>query len=178
MLLSSVVVSVNSDSFAIRQVKNRNDAEMVINLIQQFVEWLRERYPDKLSDVATYFYGENLDAQLDSLLNEGESSERQVLLATVGDSAVGTVMLVRIDDATCQMNRLFVADAFKGMQIGRRLCEHLIKLATSLGYSVMRLHTTSRQYESRNLYLSLGFQPCDSFGTGGEMAEYYEMILG
>ena len=38
-----MVVPVSSDSVVIRQVQDRNDAEMVINLIQQFVEWLEPR---------------------------------------------------------------------------------------------------------------------------------------
>ena len=43
---------------------------MVCDLIHQFVQWLRERYPDKLSDVESYFESENLEAQLESILNE------------------------------------------------------------------------------------------------------------
>ena len=173
-----MVCPESSDSITIRQVQDQKDAEMVVDLVNQFVQWLRERYPDKLSDVEAYFEAENLEAQLEALLNEGGSNEQKVLLATVDGSAAGTVMLKRIDENTCQMNRLYVSDTFKGMQIGRRLCEHLIELASTLGYRVMRLHTTSRQFESRNLYLSLGFQLCESFGTGGKMAEYYEMKLG
>ena len=169
---------VNSDSLVIRQVQDQKDAKMVVDLINQFVQWLRERYPDKLADVENYFEAENLEAQLESLLNEEGSSERKVLLATVDGSAAGTVMLIRVDENTCQMNRLFVSDTFRGMQIGRRLCEHLMELASTLGYRVMRLHTTSRQFESRKLYLSLGFEPCESFGTGGKMAEYYVKNLG
>ena len=161
----------------IRQVKTKDDAEKVIFLVRQFVQWLRVRYPEKHAEIDAYFEAQNLEAQLNSMIEPSESAPTEVLLALVNDEPAGTVMLNKVDAATCEMNRLFVPDECRGHSIGRRLCVELIDTAKRLGYRRMRLSTGIHHTEAKGLYLSLGFKPCKKFHAGTSISEFFDMSL-
>lgn len=161
----------------IRSVQSKDDADKVIFLVRQFVEWLRIRYPDKHSEIDAYFESQNLDEQLSSMADRSESGPVEVLLALVDDDPAGTVMLNHIDVATCEMNRLYVPDEFRGQRIGRRLCVELIDTAKRMGYRRMRLSTGIHHTEAKGLYLSLGFRPCKKFHAGTSISEFFDISL-
>lgn len=81
------------------------------------------------------------------------------LLAEQDGRAAGCVGLRRIADGVCEMKRLFVRPAFRGLGIGRALAEAIIDAARSMGYHTMRLDTIEdRMPEAVNLYRSFGFK--------------------
>ena len=91
-----------------------------------------------------------------------------VLLAFVEDKLAGCGALRPLDEATCEMKRLYVRSAFRGHHIGRTLVESLIDAAKVAGYEKMRLDTLQTMQAAQTLYLSLGFQP---------IAPYYDNPL-
>jgi GNAT superfamily N-acetyltransferase len=161
----------------IRPVKSKDDVDKVISLVRQFVEWLRVRYPDKHSEIDAYFEAQNLDEQLRSMADSSKSGPVEVLLALIDDEPAGTVMLNHIDAATCEMNRLFVPDEFRGKSIGRCLCVELIDISKRMGYRRMRLSTGIHHTEAKGLYLSLGFRPCKKFHAGTSISEFFDKSL-
>jgi ribosomal protein S18 acetylase RimI-like enzyme len=58
----------------------------------------------------------------------------------------------------CEMKRLFVPEAFRGMGVGRALVRRAIAEATQAGYARMRLDTSTRQAEAIRLYEKTGFK--------------------
>jgi GNAT superfamily N-acetyltransferase len=161
----------------IRQIRTKDDAENVVFLVRQFVQWLRDRYPDKHAEIDAYFESQVLEEQLSSIIESSESAPCGVLLALMNDEPAGTVMLNRVDDATCEMNRLFVPDEYRGHDIGRRLCVELIDTARRLGYHRMRLSTGVHHTEAKGLYSSLGFRPCEKFHAGTSISEFFDLSL-
>jgi len=161
----------------IRQIRTKDDAEKVVFLVRQFVQWLRERYPDKHAEIDAYFESQALEEQLSSIIELSESAPCEVLLALVNDEPAGTVMLNYIDGVTCEMNRLFVPDAYRGRNIGRRLCMELIDTAKRSGYRRMRLSTGAHHTEAKGLYSSLGFRPCKEFHAGTSISEFFDLSL-
>jgi GNAT superfamily N-acetyltransferase len=83
--------------------------------------------------------------------------EGNLLLGKYGDEAAGCVALRRSGDCVCEMKRLYVRPAFRGLKIGRGLSEAIIEDAKIKGYSAMRIQTISPLEAANGLYGSLGF---------------------
>lgn len=69
------------------------------------------------------------------------------------------------DDGCCEMKRLFLLPAARGLGLGRALTEAVVEQARSLGYRELRLDTLASMTAAQTLYARMGFEP---------IAPYYE----
>jgi len=105
---------------------------------------------------------QNFEAELSSLPGEYGAPRGALLLATVNGELAGCGAcraLADVDYANaCEMKRLYVRPAFRGLGLGRMLARELMDHAIRAGYSVMLLDTLDDMEAARSLYEALGFE--------------------
>ena len=135
-----------------------HELDQVRELMRSFVAWHRERHTEDRALVDRYFDAVAFEAELASLPGKYGPPDGALLLATHGGRAAGCVALRGIDEATCEMKRMFVYPQLHGLGIGRALAEAVIEKARELGYQRIVLDTSVRQREAQALYERCGFK--------------------
>ena len=78
-------------------------------------------------------------------------------VAVLDGALVGTVAIRRKDATTCELKRLYVANAARGHGLGQRLYGHAESFARSAGYAKIWLDSSRRFTQARKLYQRNGF---------------------
>jgi len=86
------------------------------------------------------------------------------LLARLDGRPAGCGGISRIDAATAEVRRMYVAPAERGRGAGRAMLGWLLEAARELGYLRVRLETGRRQPEALRLYRTAGFRPIPCWG--------------
>ena len=139
------------------------------------------RSPQDLESTAQLFvaYAESLgldlsfqdfDTEIKSLPGKYAPPTGEILLARDGTgNAVGCVAVrpLSLPDC-CEMKRLYILHAARGLGVGKKLLHEILDIATGLGYSEIKLDTLPSMRQAISLYESAGFVP---------ITPYYETPL-
>lgn len=132
-------------------------------LMRSFVEWLYTRYQDCPWFIDGYFDRQAFETELASLPGAFAPPAGRLLLASCRGKAAGCVAFRFLDNATCEMKRMYVRPEFHGLGIGKKLAATLIRNARKAGYRHMMLDTGREQFEAHRLYRGLGFSRIDPY---------------
>lgn len=81
-----------------------------------------------------------------------------LLVARLDEQAVGMVALRRLDEARCEMKRLFVRPAARGTGLGTQLIDRIVDEARQRAYRELYLDTLPVMGDAQRLYLHAGFE--------------------
>ncbi len=101
---------------------------------------------------------QNFDKELADLPGDYAPPAGRLLLAEFDAQLAGCVALHRLDDAVCEMKRLYLRPQFRGLGLGRGLAEKIIAEARHIGYQRMRLDTVEPvMKDAVAMYRRIGF---------------------
>jgi GNAT superfamily N-acetyltransferase len=135
----------------------------VRSLMRGFLAWHRVRHESDIALVNRYFDEKSFEAELGGLPGKYNAPHGALLIAYHLGRPAGCVALHNLGVGICEMKRMFVADAYRGLRIGRALAERAIVEAKNIGYRAMRLDTSHRQAEARGLYEATGFRQIEPY---------------
>jgi GNAT superfamily N-acetyltransferase len=141
----------------IRAAAGENDIATVRSLMQAYGDHLGD-HPGGAANICLDGYARELES-----LPAGYTL---LLLALVDGIAAGCVALRQIEreERACEMKRLWVDNAFRGLRLGRRLVEAAIAWAQREGFEAMYLDTVpAAMPEANRLYQAMGFMPVERY---------------
>ena len=104
---------------------------------------------------------QNFDTELTSLPGKYAPPTGEILLARDNSgNAVGCVAVRPLSPPDCcEMKRLYILPAARGLGVGRKLLHGILDKALSLGYNEIKLDTLPSMRQAVSLYESAGFVP-------------------
>jgi ribosomal protein S18 acetylase RimI-like enzyme len=134
--------------FRLAPVRHAHEIAAAASLFREYADWL---------GIDLSFQG--FEAELASLPGKYAPPTGELLLACAPASEVLGCVAVRPLDGpvVCEMKRLYVRPATRGLGIGAALVGAIIKSAEELGYAEMKLDTLPSMAEAFALYERFGF---------------------
>jgi putative acetyltransferase len=134
------------------------------SILLEHARTLFRHYADEFSgSIAESRCFQGFEAELAGLPGRYGQPGGCLLLAMGGDLPGGCLALRGLDQATCEMKRLYVLPEYRSQRLGRRLVEEVLLRAECMGYSRMVLDTLPEMAEAIRLYQSLGFVETDRY---------------
>jgi GNAT superfamily N-acetyltransferase len=126
------------------------------------------RFPEDLNQVVAIFREyiaspkadlgfQNSEREFAALPGKYAAPQGRLLLAWQGDTVVGCAALRAVDAECCELKRVYVRPAARGLQLGRRLVEQMLQEARAAGYQRMALDVLPEFETAQALYRQLGF---------------------
>jgi GNAT superfamily N-acetyltransferase len=81
-----------------------------------------------------------------------------ILMAWLGDQAIGCVALIPMGDGVYELSKMAVSPEMRGLGIGRKVLLEAIKLARQIGARSLFLGSNSKLQNAVHLYESVGFR--------------------
>jgi putative acetyltransferase len=138
-----------SDSSNLTISTDRVDGEVATRLIQDLCSELSARYgtpPSRFSP------------------DEAVAPRGAFVVARLGGQPVGCGALRRIDEATAEVKRMYVAPDARRKGIARRILRALEEFAAGFNYRAIRLETGAEQPEAIRFYESSGYHRIGAYG--------------
>lgn len=154
-------------SVTIRPAAGASDLDTIRTLFLEYAGTL---------DFSLCFQG--FEAELANLPGEYSPPQGGLWLAELDGTTVGCVALRPIESGICEIKRLYLRPAARGLSLGRRLTETVLEYARSRDYRAMRLDTVDAMVAAQSLYRALGFAEIPPYGAHRHpRLRYFELAL-
>src|SRR6266853_4749168 len=138
---------------------DRNQIELIQSTLPEHIEQARSLFLEYGGSLGFSLCFQSFDEELKSLPGTYVPPSGRLLLARYTGHAAGCVALRKLEAGICEMKRLYVRPAERGMSLGRMLVDRIIAEARAIGYERMRLDTVaSAMTDAIALYRRMGFE--------------------
>lgn len=137
------------------------EKETIRTLFAEYTDMLLARAPD----FAGYLKQQNFERELADLEEKYGLPWGRLYLLQVDGAPAGCIGLKKLDETRCEMKRLYVRPAYRGLGLARKLVERLLTEAKKAGYEAMRLDTFPFLTSAIGLYKNLGFREIPSYNN-------------
>ncbi len=139
-------------AISIAAAEGPTDMERVRALFLEYQDWL---------GVDLCFQG--FEAELAALPGAYAPPKGGLWFAKADGEIAGVAGVRPFKDGLCEMKRLWIRPAFRGLGLGRRLAERTIAAARAAGYRAMCLDTLGHMTVARAIYDDLGFREIPAY---------------
>lgn len=150
------------------RVVNTRSVELLTPQKAAELDAVREIFREYAASLALDLAFQDFEQELATLPGDYAMPRGALLLALVDGAVAGCCALRPLDTAdypnACEMKRLYVRPAFRGLGVGRQLAEAVMDAARVNAYAHVLLDTLDEMEAARTLYADLGFR---------EIAPYY-----
>jgi putative acetyltransferase len=138
-----------------------------------YLDAVRELFGEYVSSLNIDLAFQSYEEEIASLPGKYSRPDGRLYLAYSDGLAAGCVGLRRFDRSRCEMKRLYVRSRFRGLKLGERLTEQVIRDAKAAGYAYMLLDTLPAMKSAQALYRKLGFEEIEPYyGTPIECTRF------
>ncbi len=105
------------------------------------------------------------DAEVDDMFAAYRASDRAFFVALRGRELFGGAGIAPLEKGPagmCELRKMYVLDAARGLGVGRRLLELCLAAACERGFHTCYLETLATMTQARRLYEKFGFTPIAS----------------
>lgn len=135
--------------------------EDVRQLFTEYTQYLISGDPE----FRTYLRIQNYDEEIAHLEEKYGPPRGRLYLALADGKTAGCIALRQLDDARCEMKRLYVRPEFRNLGIGHRLTEQILSDAKSAGYHEILLDTLPFLNQAIAMYRRIGFREIPKYNN-------------
>ena len=106
---------------------------------------------------------QNIEDELNDPSHKYTAPEGELLVAIDHDEVLGMVAYHRHSNTRCEMKRLYVHPAARGMHLGDALVREILAHAKKAGYKEIVLDTIEPLKAAISLYKKHGFEECEAY---------------
>ena len=128
-------------------------------LFDAYQQWLIQNDPD----LQIVLNGQSYDDELDHLQEKYPAPEGAIYILMADGVDIGCIALRKIDDAVCEVKRVFLQMDYRGKGLGKMMMEQVIEDARRAGYREMVLDTLPIMTDACGLYERMGFVPTEKY---------------
>ena len=133
--------------------------ERLAPLFEAYQQWLIQNDPD----LQIVLNGQSYDDELEHLQEKYGAPEGAIYILTADGTDIGCIALRKIDDAVCEVKRVFLQMPYRGRGLGKLMMERVIEDARRAGYREMVLDTLPIMTGACTLYDRMGFVPTEKY---------------
>lgn len=129
-----------------------------------YIEQVKVKIIEYITRLGRDLSFQNIDEELSNPAIKYAAPQGELLVALNDhEKVVGMVAYHKHSNDRCEMKRLYVSLEYRGIKIGERLVDEIMRHAKIAGFKEMVLDTIVPLQPAIHLYKKMGFEECESY---------------